>query len=287
MRRKIYILISVFVLLAILTSCNANKPFDNTSEITVVSREDGSGTRSSFVELFEMELKGDDGSRTDITTNEAVIVNKTGIMLINVESDPYSIGYVSLGSLDDSVKALKIDGVSPTSENIMSGEYTISRSFNIATKGAPNELAADFIKFILSREGQNVVSTNYVPVITDAPSYPGNGPEGKIVVAGSSSVTPIMEKLKEAYILLNPKATVEIQQSDSSTGLQGAIDGTCDIAMSSRELKDTELENLESLEIALDGIVLVANSKNPITGLSSEEVRKIFSGEITHWNILP
>jgi len=267
-------------------SAAANEPatsFDLSKEITVVSREDGSGTRGAFIELFGIEEKGADGTKSDKTTKDADIAPKTDIMLTSVSGNPYAIGYVSLGSLNDSVKAVDIDGVAATVDNIKNGTYQISRPFNIATKGEATELAKDFIDFILSSEGQAVVAGSYI-AISDAPAaYAGNKPEGKIVVAGSSSVTPIMEKLKEAYVAINPNATIEIQQSDSSTGMNAAIDGTCDIGMASRELKDSELESLTSTSIALDGIAVIVNTENSITGLTSESVKAIFTGASTKW----
>ena len=250
------------------SSGSAATSFDLSKEITVVSREDGSGTRGAFIELFGIEEKGADGTKSDKTTKDADIAPKTDIMLTSVSGNPYAIGYVSLGSLNDSVKAVDIDGVAATVDNIKNGTYQISRPFNIATKGEATELAKDFIDFILSSEGQAVVAGSYI-AISDAPAaYAGSKPEGKIVVAGSSSVTPIMEKLKEAYVAINPNATIEIQQSDSSTGMNAAIDGTCDIGMASRELKDSELESLTSTSIALDGIAVIVNTENSITGLT-------------------
>ncbi len=214
--------------------------FDTKKAINVISREDGSGTRGAFIELFGILQKNEDGTQKDLTTKEAVIARQTDVMMTNVAGDKYAIGYISLGSLNDTVKALNIEGVVPTTENVKNGTYPVSRPFNIATKGEPTGLAKDFIDFILSAEGQAVVSKSYIAV-DDAPlAYAGSKPSGKIVVAGSSSVTPVMEKLKEAYLAVNPNAQIEIQMSDSSAGMNGAIDGTCDIGMASRELKDSE-----------------------------------------------
>jgi len=263
---------------------NSSGSFDTSKDISVISREDGSGTRGAFIELFGVEEKAGDGTKTDKTTKEAIIANKTDVMLTNVAGDPYAIGYVSLGSLNDTVKALQIDGVAATVDNIKNGTYKISRPFNIATKGEATGLAKDFIEFILSSEGQAVVAHSYIAISDSAAAYSGSKPGGKIVVAGSSSVTPIMEKLKEAYAAINPNASIEIQQSDSSTGMNAAIDGTCDIGMASRELKDSELESLTSISIAIDGIAVIANTENTVSGLTSEQVKAIFTGEATKWN---
>lgn len=254
------------------------------SEITVVSREDGSGTRGAFIELFGIEEKGEDGSKTDHTTEEAVIANKTDVMLTSVAGDEYAIGYVSLGSLSDSVKALKIDGVAPGVEAIKDGSYAIARPFHIATKGEPGEAAADFISFMLSAEGQKIVEDNgYIANVESPEAYAGGAKSGKIVVAGSSSVSPVMEKLKEAYVVLNPGVEIEVQQNDSTTGMQSAIDGTCDIGMASRELKDTELAELTPTAIALDGIAVIVNNANPAEDMSITQVKDIFTGETTEW----
>lgn len=258
--------------------------FESGSEITVVSREDGSGTRGAFIELFGIEEKGEDGSKTDHTTEEAVIANKTDVMLTSVAGDESAIGYVSLGSLSDSVKALKIDGVAPGVETIKDGSYVIARPFHIATKGEPGEAAADFISFMLSAEGQKIVEDNgYIANVEGPEAYAGGAESGKVVVAGSSSVSPVMEKLKEAYAVLNPGVEIEVQQNDSTTGMQSAIDGTCDIGMASRELKDTELAELTPTAIALDGIAVIVNNANPAEDMSITQVKDIFTGETTEW----
>jgi len=259
--------------------------FNADAMINVISREDGSGTRGAFIELMGIQQRSEDGTRKDLTTQEATIVNKTDIMLTAVASDPAAIGYVSLGSLNDSVKALDIDGVAATAQNIIDGGYAVSRPFLVATKGEPEGLAKDFIDFILSTEGQEIVAGGgYIAVNDDAVPYAGDLPSGKIVVAGSSSVTPIMEKLQEAYLALNGSATIEIQLSDSSAGMSGAIDGTCDIGMSSRDLKDEEKEQLADVAIAMDGIAVIVNPSNPLTGLTSVQVRAIFIGEVEVWS---
>lgn len=255
--------------------------------ITVVSREDGSGTRGAFIELFGVEEKDADGNKVDNTTEEAEITNNTAVMMSTVAGDVDAIGYISLGSLDDSVKAVKIDGVEATAENIKAGEYKVSRPFNIATKGEASEVAQDFINYILSPEGQAVIEENGYISIDDAKEAESTQPEGKIVVAGSSSVTPVMEKLKEAYAEVNPNAEIEIQQSDSTTGMTSAIDGICDIGMASRELKDEELEaGLTPTTIANDGIAIIVNKENPIEDMSVDQVKSIYVGETTTWGDL-
>lgn len=266
------------------TNTAGGSTFDAERDITVVSREDGSGTRGAFTELLGIEEEGPDGSTKDMTTDEAIIANKTDVMLTNVAGDEYGIGYVSLGSLSNAVKAVKVDGVEATAENIKNGTYKVSRPFNIATKDGLSEVAQDFIDFILSQEGQEVVSGDYIPVSEDAAPYAGTMPAGKIVVAGSSSVSPVMEKLKEAYLAVNTNATIEIQTNDSTAGMTAAIDGTCDIGMASRELKDSELEQLTPTQIALDGIAVIVNPENPVEDLSTEAIKDIFMGNTLTWS---
>ncbi len=254
-----------------------------TGPISVVSREDGSGTRGAFTELFEIEEKDDAGNRVDHTTEEAVIGNSTEIVLSNVSGDPNAIGYVSLGSLSHQVKALKIDGAEPTVENIKSGTYKISRPFNIATNGTPSDAAQDFINFILSQEGQQVVEdSGYIAYNENAEAFESTGVTGKVVIGGSSSVTPVMEKLKEAYQKINSDVDIEINQSDSTTGLQAALNGTSDIGMASRELKDSE-SALTPTVIAMDGIVVIVNNENTVDDMTPDEVKAIFTGETTSW----
>ena len=266
------------------SSADAVSDWDNTRDITVVSREDGSGTRGAFVELFGIEEEVN-GEKVDMTTEEANITNSTSVMMSTVAQDEYAIGYISLGSLDDSVKAVKIDGSEATAENIKNGSYKISRPFNIATKEDLSDAAQDFEDFILSTEGQKVVEDNkYIP-LDDVSDYKSNGASGKVVVAGSSSVSPVMEKLKEAYQAVNSDVEVEIQTSDSTTGMQNAIDGVCDIGMASRELKDSEKEaGLTPTVIAMDGIAVVVNNDNPTDELSSDQVKSIFTGDVLTWD---
>ena len=255
-------------------------------EINVISREDGSGTRGAFIELFGIEQKDENGNKVDYTTDEADITNSTSVMMTSVSGNPSAIGYISLGSLNETVKALAIDGVAASVENIKAGTYTVARPFNIATQAEVSEAAQAFIDFILSAEGQAVIEANgYIAVVEDAPAYAGSTVEGKVVVAGSSSVTPVMEKLKEAYEAINPNANIEVQQSDSTTGMNNAIEGVCDIGMASRAVKDSEIEaGLTSITIAMDGIAVIVSNDNATDGLTTDQVRAIYMGEITDWS---
>lgn len=270
------------------TEADSGKENNNTSAgvsglISVVSREDGSGTRGAFIELFGVEEKDADGNKVDHTTTEAIVVNSTEVVLSNVASDPNAIGYVSLGSLNDKVKAVKIGGVEATVENIKNGSYEISRPFNIATNGTPSEVTQDFINFILSADGQAVVEgKGYIQAVDATAAFESTKAEGKIVVSGSSSVSPVMEKLIEAYKAVNANATIDLQTSDSSKGLQDAMDGTADIGMASRELKDSE-SSLTATVIAIDGIAIIVNNKNTVDSLTKDEVKAIFTGETTTW----
>ena len=263
----------------------ATADFDTEEDISVYSREDGSGTRGAFIELFGVEEKDANGEKIDNTTEDATITNNTSVMMTGVAGDDYAIGYVSLGSLNDTVKALKIDGVEPTVENIKSDSYKVYRPFNIATKGEVSEAAQDFIDYILSAEGQQIVSDEgYITIDDAAPAFAGGKASGSVTVAGSSSVSPVMEKLAEAYMKLNGNVKIEIQTSDSTTGMTSAIDGVCDIGMASRELKDTETAELTATVIAQDGIAVVVNNNNPIDNLTKDQVKSIYVGETTSWS---
>ena len=256
--------------------------FDKDGAITVISREKGSGTRSAFIELFGVEV-----DKEDKTVETADITDKTNVMMTSVSQNANAIGYISLGSLNDSVKALKIDGAAATVENIENGSYKISRPFNIATKSEPSEAAADFIAFILSDEGQKVVKDNgYIPVKTNG-AYNGSKPSGKISIGGSSSVTPVMEKLKEAYNAVNPNVTIEINMTDSSSGMTSVAEGVCDIGMASRAVKQSELDKgLVPTTIATDGIAVIVNLENTFDALTADQVRRIYIGELTTWSAL-
>ncbi|MEE0752337.1 substrate-binding domain-containing protein [Frisingicoccus sp.] len=253
-------------------------------DITIVSREDGSGTRGAFIELLGIEEKDANGNKVDNTTEDAKITNSTSVMMTTVEGDVNAIGYISLGSLNETVTALKVDGAEATPENILSGTYKVVRPFNIATKSEISDAAKDFINFIMSKEGQAVVEENGYIAVGDQPAYEAAGVSGKIVVAGSSSVTPVMEKLKEAYVAVNKDVEIEVQQSDSTTGMQSAIDGLCDIGMASRELKDSETSaGLSATVIAQDGIAVIVNNESGIKELTSEQIKAIYTGEVTAW----
>lgn len=268
-------------------TASAGSDFKADSAINVISREDGSGTRGAFIELFGVEQKNDAGEKVDYTTEYASITSSTGVMMTTVSQDEYAIGYISLGSLDDTVKSVKIDGVEATVDNIKSGDYKIARPFNIATKEGLSEVAQDFINFILSSDGQAVVEANGYISSSDAEAYSSPKQSGKITIAGSSSVTPVMEKLKEAYTALNPDVTIEINQSDSTTGMNSAAEGICDIGMASRELKDSEVESgLTATVIAMDGITVIVSNDNPVENLTADQVKNVYTGEITTWDSL-
>ena len=284
----VFMKLSRFVALSLMicgaVSCSADRKFKSNSTISVISREDGSGTRGAFIELFGIEKKGADGKKIDFTTDEAVITNSTAVMIAGVAGSQYAVGYVSLGSLNESVKAVKIDGELPGVENINNGSYKISRSFNVAVKENISPAAQDFLDFILSDGGQKIVAGNkYIQVQSKA--YKSSMAEGKVVVSGSSSVSPLMEKLIEAYGSVNPNAKIELQTSDSSTGVSNAIAGTCDIGMASRSLKDSEkAKGVKEITIAIDGIAVIVNKANPLENLTKENVEAIFTGKITKWN---
>lgn len=270
----------------VLTACSKSNSSES-KQISVVSREEGSGTRGAFIDLFGLEEKNSSGDTVDLTTANAIVTNSTSVTLTTVAGDDLAIGYASLGSLNDSVKVLKIDGTKASVETIKDGSYKISRPFNIVTKEDISKAAKDFINFILSSDGQAIVEENgYIP-LDNVDTYQASVTSGKVVISGSSSVTPVMEKLKEAYTKVNSGVTIEIQQSDSSTGITDTIDGTSDIGMASRELGDSEIaQGVNSTVIAMDGIAVIVNKNNTIDNLTSEQVKSIFSGEITTWKEL-
>ena len=255
-------------------------------DITILSREDGSGTRGAFVELFGIEEKDADGNKVDMTTEDAKITNSTSVMMTTVAGDVNSLGYISLGSLNDTVTAVKIDGVEATADNVSNGTYKIARPFNIATKGEDlSDAAQDFVNYILSKDGQQIITDNGYISVGEGKEFTSNNASGKLVIAGSSSVTPVMEKLVEAYGKVNANVEIEVQESDSSTGMQSTIDGLCDIGMASRELKDSETEaGLVATEIAKDGIAVIVNNESGITDLTSDQVKQIYTGEILTWD---
>ncbi|MEG1253598.1 MAG: substrate-binding domain-containing protein [Raoultibacter sp.] len=254
-------------------------------DISVYSREEGSGTRGAFIELFGIQQKDAKGEKVDMTTALAAITNSTSVMMTSIAGDPNAIGYISLGSLNDTVRALSIDGAQPTAANVADGSYKIARPFNIATKQGLSAQAQDFVDFIMSADGQKVVVDNgYVAAVGDAKAYTASGKSGKIVLAGSSSVAPVMEKLAEAYKKINPNVTLEVQQSDSTTGVNMATEGTCDIGMASRELKDSETAGgLKATVIARDGIAIIVNKGASLEGMTSDQVMKIYTAEAKTW----
>jgi phosphate transport system substrate-binding protein len=280
MKKNIRLVLALIMLTIFFTGCAGG----GSNDIVVVTREDGSGTRGAFIELFGIEEKDANGNKVDNTTDEATVVNSTSIVMTTVAGNKNSIGYISLGSLNDTVKAVKIDGTEPTVENIKNNAYKVFRPFNIATREGLSELAQDFIRFILSNDGQKVVEENGYIASSEEGPYSGTKPSGKIVVAGSSSVTPVMEKLKEAYLKLNTNAEIEIQISDSTTGMNSVMEGTCDIGMASRELTENELKSLKPTVIAMDGLAVIVNKENPISSMTSNQIKAIFRGEITSWN---
>lgn len=296
MKKKLALVLAMGMTMMSLAACGGGKAAAGTAQaeskeagqaagpITVVSREDGSGTRGAFVELFGIEQKNDAGEKVDYTTEDAEITNSTSVMMTTIAGNQDAIGYISLGSLNDTVRAVKIDGAVPSVEAIKDGSYKIARPFNIAVKEDVSEVAADFIKFIMSEDGQKVVEENGYISQGNEGAYQAAGLSGKVVVAGSSSVTPVMEKLKEAYVALNPDVNIEVQQNDSTTGMTSAMEGVCDIGMASRELKDSETSaGLTATVIAMDGIAVIVNNDSPVKELSSENVRAIFTGEATDW----
>lgn len=267
-------------------SGNNSKTEAVTGAISVLTREEGSGTRGAFIELLGIEEKDAGGKKVDKTIDTAETTNSTSVMITTVQGNKSAIGYISLGSLDESkVKALRIDGAEATAENVKSGTYKVSRPFNIAAKGEAKGIAADFIKFILSADGQAIVEKNGYISDGNSGAYTASGLSGKISVGGSSSVTPVMEKLKEAYVKLNPNVTVDVQQNDSSSGMKGAIDGIYDIGMASREVKDSEKSaGLVSTKIALDGIAVIVNKANGADEITSEQIKNIYTGSVTKWS---
>ena len=257
--------------------------FDASKTISVVTREEGSGTRDAFTELTGVLVKDGD-NKTDNTTTSAVTINSTEAVITNVKDNEAAIGYISLGSLNDTVKALKIGGVEATADNVKSGDYAVSRPFNIAYKGELSDVAQDFVDYIMSSDGQKIVSDNGYVTVSENAAYSGKKPSGKISVAGSSSVSPVMEKLAEAYQKVNTNAKVEIQTSDSSAGMQSAMGGTCDIGMASRDLKDEEKSALKVETIAKDGIAVIVNNANTCDDLTLDQVKSIYTGETTAWS---
>jgi len=286
MKKMIFGLMSSMVLITGCGTTSVDEGFNPAARIAVLSRESGSGTRGAFVEILNIEENNPDGTRRDLTTVEATIAPRTDVMMVNVSNDINAIGYISLGSLNDTVRALYIDGVAPTAENVRNGSYMISRPFNIVFDEYLTYVAYDFLNFILSSDGQAIVAENYIEAHTDTQPHTTNGAGGTVTVSGSTSVAPVMNLLREAYEGINPNATIEIQSTGSSSGITSVIDGVSDIGMVSRDLRESESEALQSDVLGLDGIVIIVNNNNGFYDLSSDQVRNIFIGEYVGWSDL-
>lgn len=267
----------------ILVGCGQSDEFNPKRQISVISREQGSGTRDAFVELTGILVK-ENGKKKDMTSADALVIDGTQAVMSNVAGNEYAIGYISFGSLNSSVKAVTIEGVPVSVETVREGSYKIARPFNVAYKNTDNLLLNDFLDFIASKQGSAIIEKNgYVSVSENASDYESKEYVGKLVIAGSSSVSPVMEKLKEAYMALNKDVVIEIQTNDSSSGMLAAKEGSCDLGMASRGLKDSERSALQSKTIAMDGIAVIANQKNPVKDLKLLEVKSIFTGEAKSW----
>lgn len=291
MKKKILAVMSAIVITTLaFTGCGSNNESADKSSsaasdgmsgaITVVSREEGSGTRDAFVELMGIVDENDN----DLTTQTAEVTNSTSVMMSTVAQNDKAMGYVSLGSLSDTIKAVKVDGVEANAENIKSGDYKVSRPFNIAYKEDKlTDLDKDFIKFIMSEQGQSIVdSEGYISLDAEG-SYEAAGLKGKITLAGSTSVAPLMDVMKDEYTKLNPDVTIEIQESGSSAGIQSAMEGATEIGMSSRDLKDEEAAELTAKQIAMDGIAVIVNKENTLNNLTSNQIKSIYVGDVTDW----
>ena len=293
MKKSVSLLLAALMLTGALAGCGSSASGTQAADgvdsgvsgaITVISREDGSGTRGAFIELTGVEEKTADGKKVDNTTADAEIANKTDVVLTSVAGNEKAIGYISLGALNDTVKAVKVDGAEATVDNVKAGAYKLSRPFNIVTNGdATDPVAVDFIAYCLSKDGQAIATDNgYIGV--DGADFTSAQPEGKIVVGGSSSVSPLMEKLIEAYKTVNPNAELELQTTDSTTGVSGALEGTYTIGMASRELKDSEVEGgAKATVLALDGIAVVVNPGNTTDDLTVDQIKGIYTGELITW----
>lgn len=285
MKKVISMALALVLALGVLAGCGSETAQNGTKEIYVVSREEGSGTRGAFVELMGVEV-----DKVDMTTEKAEICNSTSLVQTTVSGNANAIGYISLGALDEtSVKAIQVDGVDATVENVKNGSYAVSRPFVVCYKEENlTDLGADYLNFIMSVEGQTILSDKgYIADPDTAPAYTASGLSGNLSLNGSTSVGPVMEKIAEAYKELNPDVTIDIQQTGSGAGIEATMEGTCEIGMSSRDLKDTELaEGLTPVTICMDGIAVIVNLDNDVTGLTSEQIRQIFTGEATDWNAL-
>jgi len=289
MKKIISVGLLVSMIFLLVTGCNStssSEEFDLNQTINVVTREEGSGTRGAFIEIVGILEKDGNGNEVDRTYSEAIVQNGTNAVMTTVAGNIYSIGYISLGSLNDTIKAVKVNGVEATTENILKGSYEVARPFNLAYKEDLSPLAKDFVDFLLSAEGQDIVARErYVQVDTQGFKYESDGTqEGTLVIAGSTSISPLMEKLVEAYQELNSGVSIEVQSTGSSAGMQSAMEGTVDIGMASRELKDSELAELTPVVLALDGIAVIVNNDNPIEDLSIDDIKSIYLGETNNWS---
>ena len=270
-----------------LTSCSSTdsaKEFGPDQDIVVVARDTASGTRTAFHELMNVKVKAND-TETDNLVVGALEFDSTDKVVPAVEGNMYAIGYISMGSVSDRIKTVEVDGVSPTVENVKNGEYKVARPFILVTNGQESEITRDFLSFVMSAQGQQIVEEKgFIKSAEDALEYTGTGKSGTVKVAGSTSVQPVMEKLQEEYRKLHPDVVFELQAQGSSQGIKAATDGTYDIGMSSRELKDSEAEKLKSYVMALDGIAVIVNSQNPVDDISSDDITRIFTGEVTEWS---
>ncbi|MBQ8821120.1 MAG: substrate-binding domain-containing protein [Lachnospiraceae bacterium] len=286
MKKKLLsICMAAMMAVTVLTGCGGAE--SKAQDVYVISREDGSGTRGAFVELLGIEQKNEAGEKEDMTIDTAEVTNSTSVMITTVQGNEAGIGYISLGSMDDTkVKAIKVDGVEATVENVKNGSYKVARPFNIATMSGVSDAAQDFVNYILSTEGQSIVEAAGYIKLDDTVAYASNGATGKVVVGGSSSVSPVMEKIIESYAAVNAGVEIELQTSDSSTGMSATADGTLDIGMASRALKDSEIEKgLVGTQIAMDGIAVIVNKNNTaVDNLTSEQIMKIYTGEIKSWS---
>jgi phosphate transport system substrate-binding protein len=292
--KRVGILLTVTFVIMLLTGCQSQKmtglqsilriSYAKKQQITVVSREDGSGTRGAFTGLFGIEQLNQNGKKEDFTTFDAIVTNSTQIMMTTVAADEYAIGYTSLGTVNSTVKVLKVDGVMPSVQNIENKSYPYARPFNVVTKGTLSEVAQDFMNYIYSADGEKIITADGYIAVVKKGSYRTNNLSGKLIITGSSSVAPVMEKLIESYQKLNKHVTIEMQESDSTTGIIETAEGKCDIGMASRELSEKECDKgLQSQAIARDGIVIIVNPNNPKASIKAEEVKNIYLGEITDW----
>lgn len=277
MKRILSIATLFAVILTALCACGKSSG----STISVITREEGSGTRGAFVELLGIV----DGDGNDNIVKTAEATNSTSVMMTTVAGNKNAIGYVSLGSLSSDVKAIKVDGAEPTVSNIEAGTYKVARPFNLVYNDDKlSDVAADFVKFIMSSEGQAVVTKKGYISVKTSDSYKSSGLTGTVVLDGSTSVGPLMDAIADEYKKLNPDVKVQIQQTGSSAGINSAIEGVCDIGMSSRELKSSESAKIKAHKMATDGIAVIVNNSNTVDGLASEQIKSIFLGETTSWN---